>query len=540
MAKAQQQASGVRCAIYLRVSTKKQAEDGYGLDVQRRETRAKAKQQGYTVIGEFVDGGVSGAKDDRAAFHQVRDLVRQRAVDVVLTGRNDRFWRSAGEHLVFLKTLRDHGVRHDYYGWTPEDTKESRLQETMLAGIAEYQREYILDLTYRGAMEKARKGLSPVGPAPFGYRRDDQALGGLAVDPDRAAIVKRIFTWAADGVPFKSIARRLDTQGIPPRRGTRWSRTGVRHIVNADVYLGTGVYNRTDRRGTKAVTRDREDWITYKVEPIISPALAQRARQQIERNKNLLRGRPASRVYLLGGLLVCGACGRRLHGNTRTTPIYRCEGNNDQHDRCRLTMPAAQLEALVWDRLVAVIRNPDAMTSTAKATKLGIDARRGDAQTEHGELARALAKVTKARERLLDLYQDGELDKADLARRQRPLKAEIERLTAAVAEAEGRMVAGAAAADRHAALVKFCRLLERGIDRMDPAQRQTTVRNLLRKVTVHADRVEVEGVFRFDVGTSDAPAPRKTPKGRGGEMVLSSRSTDHYSLRLTVPLGGVQ
>jgi site-specific DNA recombinase len=528
-----------RCAIYLRVSTKKQAEDGYGLDVQRRETRAKAKQQGYKVIGEYVDGierDASGAKDDRAAFHQVRELVRQKAVDVILTGRNDRFWRSAGEHLYFVKTLRDHGVRHDYVGWTPEDTKESRLQETILAGIAEYQREVILDLTYRGTMEKARKGLSPVGPAPFGYRRDPEALGGLAVDPETAAIVKRIFTWAADGEPFKSIARRLDMQGIPPRRGTRWSRTAIRHIVNADVYLGTGIYNRSDRRGEHAVTRDRAEWITYKTTPIISPSLAQQAREQITRNKHL-RGRPARRVYLLGGLLICGRCGRRLHGNTRQTPIYRCEGTNDAEDRCRMTSPAQQLEAVVWGKLVAIMQDPDALRSEQKKLRLGIDARRVDASTEHADLTRALAKATQSRNRLLDLYTDGRLDKADLDRREPALKAEIARLTQALAEAQARLDSGQADADRHAALVKLCQLLARGVERLDEAQRQALLRKVLTRVVLHEDRIDIEGAFQLQLPTEPRPGRAQVQERPGAEVFSTLRSTAPYSLHLTVPLG---
>jgi site-specific DNA recombinase len=524
MAKAATTRTGLRCAIYLRVSTKKQADDGYGLDVQRRETRAKATQQGYRVIGEFVDGverDASGAKDDRAAFRQVRELVRQRAVDVILTGRNDRFWRSAGEHLYFVKTLRDHGVQHDYVGWTPEDTKESRLQETILAGIAEYQREVILDLTYHGTMEKARKGLSPVGPAPFGYRRDAQALGGLAVDPAQAAIVKRIFTWAAEGVSFKGIARRLDTQGIPSRRGTRWSRTGIRHIVNANVYLGTGVYNRTDRRGDHAVVRDPSEWITYPVTPIISPALAERARAHIERNKRLLRGRPARRLYLLGGLLTCGRCGRPLHGNTRTTPIYRCAGATEP-DRCNVTLPAADVEACVWATVRAIIEDPATLRSEAKGLQLGIDARRVDAASECADLAQALTKATQARGRLLDLYTAGRIDTADLDQREPALKAEIARLTQARAEAQARLDAGQADRDRLAALTKTCRMLARGIDRLDDAQRQALVRKVLTRIVVHADRVELEGVFQLTVPTEPHPEPRAS---RGGEKISPARST---------------
>jgi hypothetical protein len=53
-------------------------------------------------------------------------------------------------------------------------------------------------------------------------------------------VVRRIYTWAADGDSLRAIAARLDMQGPPPRRGVRWSRTTIRMILRGEVYLGTG------------------------------------------------------------------------------------------------------------------------------------------------------------------------------------------------------------------------------------------------------------------------------------------------------------
>jgi len=170
-------------------------------------------------------------------------------------------------------------------------------------------------------------------------------------------------------------------------------------------------------------------------------------------------GRPANRLYLLGGLLTCGQCGRRMHGNTVTEGArYRCGGRlaPEKADWCHFSRNADALDARVWDALVAVILDPDTLRFTAKASILGIDARRVDAATEHVEQTRALAKVTASRNRLLDLYVDGRLDRADLDAREPGLKAEIERLTRAVAEARARLDAGHADANRHAALVRYC------------------------------------------------------------------------------------
>src|SRR5262249_30538475 len=150
----------------------------------------------------------------------------------------------------------------------------------------------------------------------------------------------------------------------------------------------------------------------------------------------------------------------------------RCGGRlaPEKADRCLFTRNADTLDTCLWRALVGVVKDPDMLRSTAKASKLGIDARRVDAQTEHADLARSLDKVTKNRDRLLDLYVDGRLDRAGLDAREPALKAEIARLTSAFAEVRARLDAGHADADRHEAVVRYCKLVARGIDRLDPTE----------------------------------------------------------------------
>jgi site-specific DNA recombinase len=528
----------LRCGLYARVSTDEQVEK-YGLAAQLTELRNVAKARGYTIVREFVEPeGASGRLLwERPELMALRELVNDRGLDVVLTIDPDRLSRGGTlDYLLITKELRKHGTRLEYLNFTPDNTDEGRLQEQILASIAEFERAKIVARTSRGTREKARRGLMPTGAPPFGYRRDETAVGGLAVEPEEAALVRRIFTWAADGASIRSIAARLDAQGIRPRRGARWSRTSVRTILYADVYLGQGVYNRRDETGPAGVTiRDEAEWIRFAVTPIVSQALAEQARAHLQRNKSLLRGQPARRrVYLLGGLLVCGRCDRRLHGDSRNpTATYRCEGRSVAEDRCRFTVPAEAVDERVWAALLAIIQDPEALQSTAKASKLGIDARRVDAATDQADLARALAKVTQSRDRLLDLFVAGRIDQADLDAREPALKQEQARLTAAVAEAQARLVAGHADADRHAAVVKYCRLIAKGIERLDDGQRQALLRKVLTRVVVHEDRIAVAGVLQLALPQPPAGKTQETPTG---EMIQSGRRLDQYPLQLTVPL----
>jgi len=502
----------LRCIIYIRVSSEHQVEK-YGLAAQERATRAAAEQRGYQVVAVIVDGGISGKKVTREGFDEVRRLVREGAGDVVLTLAHDRFWRNTGEHLLFLHYLRRHGVRHDYVAFTPEDTKEGRFIETVFAGQAELERETIRERTMRGTLEKARRGLKPSGPINFGFRRDAAALGGLAVDEGEAATVRRIFEWLAAGDSLRAIEHRLNAQGIPSPRGGRWTATTIRNIVMNDLYLGRGVHNRRQRveepegEKTSLELRPEAEWIRFAVTPIVSVGLAERARAQLERNVALLGGRPSKRVFLLGGLIWC-ACGRRMHGHYRdkNPSHYRCAGRleHDRELRCSRSSRADDLEELVWITLKNLVNDPDALRSEAKASRLGIDARRVDAQTELADLGRALEKVRASRRRLVDLHIDGRLERADFDARELPLAAEATRLEAAIAHAEGALVAGQAEAERHASIVAWCKLVSAGLEKLDAAGRQAFLRKILARVTVLADRVELVTVWR---GDDDATRP---------------------------------
>lgn len=131
----------------------------------------------------------------------------------------------------------------------------------MLGAVAQLERAKIKERTSRGRCEKARRGLIPSGPVPLGYRRDPQSVGGDAIVPDDAAIVRRIFTWLLDGASIRTIARRLDAQGVRPARGGRWQPSSVRRVLTCEHYVGRAWYNRrTGGRGS-ATFRDAAQWI---------------------------------------------------------------------------------------------------------------------------------------------------------------------------------------------------------------------------------------------------------------------------------------
>ena len=108
-----------RCALYARVST---VDKGQDPELQLSPLRKYCEARGWTITGEYVDVGVSGARDKRPELNRLMDLVRKRKVDVIAVWKLDRWGRSM-KHLVTsladLETFVDrirHMVDHELDG----------------------------------------------------------------------------------------------------------------------------------------------------------------------------------------------------------------------------------------------------------------------------------------------------------------------------------------------------------------------------------------------------------------------------------------
>jgi site-specific DNA recombinase len=505
----------LRAAIYLRVSTDKQAEHGLGLPSQRRELLGLAKRKGYRIADAHVyeDKGISGAEIDRPALERLRAAVRARAVDVVLVHSADRLSRKLAHLVLLLDDFHKAGVRLEYATHAPSDTDEGRALEHMQGVWAELERCKIRERTMRGKREKARRGVMPGGRPPFGYQRDPTAPGGLAIEPGEAAIVRRIFGWFLDGTSMRGIASRLQAQGIQRRDGTRWCANKVQRVLTSARYCGEACYNRltTSADGKTLMVRPESEWIAIAVPTIVSRALFARVRAQIARNVHRLGGRSGTHVHLLKGLLHCGACGSRLHGDVHHARwMYSCSGRDAVRGRgCRARSQHADLiEPLVWTSVARLLRDERALLAAVRAHGSDLDMERDGTADELTTLRKELAAVQAKNKRLVDLRVDGKVTRADFDERRKPLEADESRLRREIAELEALRVHQDAEARRRDSALAQVALLRRGLDRLDTAGRQQVLRLLVERVIVRDDGVVIEGLLptaistRSDVGST--------------------------------------
>ena len=143
-----------RAAIYARVSTNN-AQDP---EVQLAEIREFCMRREWTTVKEYVDKGISGAKERRPALDNLLADCRRRAVDCVVVYRYDRFARSLRQLVNALEEFRALGIDFvSLHEGVDTSTPNGRLVFGIFASIAEFERELIRDRVKSGlALAKSR------------------------------------------------------------------------------------------------------------------------------------------------------------------------------------------------------------------------------------------------------------------------------------------------------------------------------------------------------------------------------------------------
>lgn len=178
---------GTRAAIYARVSTVAGQSPQMQLDVLREY----AARRGLTVAAEFIDHGVSGARDHRPELDRLMASAHQRAFDVVLVYRFDRFARGVRHLVTALEEFQALGVEFVSYSESLDtSTPMGRAMFAIVAALAALERDIIVERSVEGQRRARARGTHVGRP-----RRQ--------VDEDRVALLR------AEGMSVRAVARAL-------------------------------------------------------------------------------------------------------------------------------------------------------------------------------------------------------------------------------------------------------------------------------------------------------------------------------------------
>ena len=227
----------MRAAGYVRVSSGQQVENGYGLEVQREGIAAYCKRKGRRVSRWFEDAGVSGSLLDRPALGEVQRAIEQGEIDTVVVHRLDRLARDLIVQETILAAWQKAGAQvfsveeADLGG---EDPSRVLIRQIMGA-INQYAKAMIVLRLRAGKERKHREGGFVGGGVPFGYRDNAKRL---EVDPEEVKAIRRMRQLRKQGKSYWAIAKQLEAEGYPTKRGGRWDMKTVYRVLRSPVLRG--------------------------------------------------------------------------------------------------------------------------------------------------------------------------------------------------------------------------------------------------------------------------------------------------------------
>ena len=516
----------IRALLYGRVSTEAQAEK-YGLEAQLVGLRARAAERGYEIVpdgdrGAFSDDGYSGGDLNRPALERLRQVARDGRADLVLVFDPDRLSRSLADLLLLADEFERVGVRLEFVTQEVDASPEGRLFFAIRGAVGEFEKAKIRERMLRGKREKARQG-KVVTPSslPCWLQSDD---GGTTVrlDPHWAEVARLVWRLYLDeGLTLRKVAERLTLLSYrTPTGGTHWQPTVIQAWLRNPAAKGEFCQFRfraaepKRRRKPVAATAHRrpessqverpaEEWSRIPVPALVDGVTWEAAQARLERNRALAR-RNARRFYLLGGLLVCGECGRRLVGvyKTRTQRRYYQCGHRgaltrvDGTGACRSPYTNAdRLEAAVWGQVAALLRDPELLEQELVRRREGGSPTREGLEAELQQANGRLAAIPTEMDRLVDGYGKGLIPDNLMGPRMTVLQGERKGLAERVDTLGRDLLRLDTDAEAEAGALEFAARVAGGIDALDADGRQQLLRLVVREVVVQREQVVVRTVL---------------------------------------------
>ncbi|HDR7314293.1 recombinase family protein [Heyndrickxia sporothermodurans] len=452
-----------RAALYARVSTVEQAEEGYSIDEQINLLREWCKREGYTIYNEYVDRGISGKNiKGRPAIQQLLHDANQKAFDIVLVWKMNRLSRKSSDLLSIVDRLQNKNIGFRSYTERYEtETASGRLQFQMMAAIAEFERANIAENVKMGMLARAREG-SWNGGQVLGYDivtvpsdNRKRKISKLVINEEEAQTVRKIFELYTQGNGYKSIANRLNKEGYRTKKNKEFSINGIKTILCNPIYAGYIRYNVRRDWNEKRRNNINPDPIIVKGRhtPIITETMWEKAKS-IMKSRTGKPNRIHSGDFPLTGILKCPVCGAGMvlgrttntnkDGTKRVLEYYVCGAwKNKGTAVCRSNgVRTEYAEKYVLEKLASLANNDvlvqRIVESINRKNKDGIT----PLQKEYEILKKSLTTMQSKKNKILGLYEDGVLGKDDLITRLANLNGEIERLEERIAPIEEQMRQG--------------------------------------------------------------------------------------------------
>lgn len=384
-------------AIYVRVSTEEQAEQGFSLDAQKERLLAYCKSQGWDDVKIYIDDGYTGTNIERPAMKRMIRHIEQKKIHTVVVYKLDRLSRKQKDVLKLLEDVFEPNNVVFKSATEPFETSTAfgKAMIGVLAVFAQLERDMIVERTTIGRRMKISKGIWGGGRVPFGYtwNKENQVF---EIEAEEARIVKEIFKRYLLGHSRLSIA-----EWAADRTNERTiDHSTIRDMLKRPVYAGDLVSVDQVYKGSHEAIIDRETWDAV----------------QRETQKRKEGATPIGE-YLLTGLLKCGVCGKGIVHVIRTTKrygkvysynLYACKNQHvrkkDMDNNCDLNyVRREKIEEYVINQIKSLSFNPE------KLKEIINDDNNDSDEDSSDSIKEKIKEIETSLENLYDAIQNGDI-----------------------------------------------------------------------------------------------------------------------------------
>lgn len=412
-----------RVGLWIRVSTEDQAK---GESPEHHEARGRmyAEAKGWTVVTVYHLEGVSGKG---VSWHpeakRMKADVESGAITGLIFSKLARLARSTKELLEFSEFFREHGA--DLISLQESidtSTPAGRLFYTVIAAMAQWEREEIADRVAASVPIRAKLGKRIAGAAPYGYVWKESKI----VPDEKEAPVRRLmYELFRETKRIRTVARLLNERGYRTRKGGPFTGQSVYQLLFDSTAKGVFRMNYTTMRNGKRTLKPEHEWVYHSVPAIVSEELWHECTAYLTKRKEGMKpGRRA--VHLFSGITYC-TCGKKMYV-VSDSPKYVCQ-------KCRTRIATDDLEAVFVERLHELIFSPESAEEQLTRVHVEIAERTSLLESLKHENEKLVAEADK----LYRLYLDGSISSKEFGERNYPLSTRREQLDREIPRLQGEI-----------------------------------------------------------------------------------------------------
>jgi site-specific DNA recombinase len=482
-----------RVGIWIRVSTEDQVR-GESPETHERRARLYAEAKGWEVIEVYRLEAVSGKTvREHPEAKRMEGDIRSGRISGLIFSKLARLARNTKELLEFAEFFREHDADLISLAESIDtSTPAGRLFYTMIAAMAQWEREEIAARVAASVPIRAKMGKSLGGQAPYGYQWKDKKF---VPDEKEAPVRRLVYELFREHKRKKTVARILNDKGYRTRNGSKFSDTTVDRLLRDPIAKGTRRANYTRTRDSSKAweLKPESEWVLHDVEAIVPEELWSECNAVLDAQRAKGKRTTKRTVHLFAGLTFC-ACGSKMYVLSKS-PKYTCQ-------KCRNKIPKDDLEAVFIEQIKHFSVSPEEITAHLERANTTIQSKAELLKVLEGEHQKLNGEIDK----LHDLYQSGTIDKHGFGAKYYPWAARLRELDDEIPASQAELDVMRIGHLSEEEIILGAKDLYDRWPKLPDEEKRGIIEAITEKIIVGKDEVEINLYY----------APPAPPSGRSG------------------------